>query len=136
MNFFDCKMNGNANSLFWSILKTFNLNIRLWNQLPIRTGQLEKLRHWFKTFRFLFLIWLNVSLNYFCFWKRKNILQRVLKKKIIEDLNLLWGYCILPWDREIWVKTARLSAKPWDLVVLKVNIEKVTFVKKDNAIHS
>lgn len=124
MNFFDCIMNGNANSLFWSILKTFNLNIRLSNQLPIRTGQQEKLRYWFKTFRFLLLIWLNVSSNFFYFWKRKNILQLVLKKKIIEDLNLLCGYCILPWDREIWVKTARLAAKPWDLVGLKVNIKK------------
>ena len=56
---------GNANSSFWCILKTTSLKISLWNQYTIQ-GRLQKTRrHWFRTSRFLLVIWLKIELLMF-----------------------------------------------------------------------
>ena len=74
----------NANSSFRFLLKKPTLKITLQNQHLIH-GRLAtmQVRHWFETFRFVFVIWLQINLCYFCFRKLWNIFRRVLRKRTV-----------------------------------------------------
>ena len=43
-------------------------------------------------------------------WKSRSVST---KEKTIQDISLLLGFCILPWDCEIWVETMSFTAKLW-----------------------
>ena len=84
----------------------------------------EQFRHWFRTSQFALVVWLTIKLNYFCFRKRENIPQRVLRHKIVYDINLRWQMLTnfaLQWDHHILVKTVSLIAKLWDLAGLSLS---------------
>lgn len=49
------------------------------------------------------------------FLKTWRYLQWIQMKKTVYNFNLTWRLCPLPWDREIWVKTVSLTAKPWGI---------------------
>ena len=66
---------------------------------------------------------------HFCFWKRENILQWLHRKKTVHiwDVKLPWGFCVLPWQREIRVKTMILTKKQWDLAGLTFKFSELDF---------
>ena len=111
-------LKGSTYTCFWWILKTASLKIKLWKQQPI-PGRLAKET---QALSWNFSICIsNVTKDEFgllFFRKREDIPHQVVRKRIVQYVNFLWGFCAIPWYREIRVKTLSLTTKTWELAGL------------------
>ena len=99
---------GYANFSFWRIIKATDLKdhslestLNTGQAIKNKEGQLELIRHWSGTSRFVPVTWLKINSDYFCFGKRENILQKMSKIAIYRE------------DFVPYHETVIFESKPW-----------------------